>query len=116
MNQSIAGLTLAVAGCLVVSLQAPSSAAGSGWQQLEGLAREAYAAGHLKEAEENYSNAIAQIEKSGKSQQDLARCLTGLAAVYTQEGKVENAERLYKRSLEILTRALGTNNSGLIQT
>ncbi|MCW5205462.1 tetratricopeptide repeat protein [Desulfobulbus sp. F5] len=75
----------------------------SAWQM-------AYQMGEYQQAEEWLEHLLAIWEQEGKEDAELALALNDLALVYMSQGRYEEAELRYKRSLEIWEEKLGKDH------
>ncbi|WP_417913250.1 tetratricopeptide repeat protein [Candidatus Electronema sp. TJ] len=72
--------------------------------------------GDYQRAEEWLEHLLAIREQEGKEDEALALALNDLAVVYYSQGRYEEAEPLYKRSLEIWEKALGKEHPHVAAT
>ncbi len=80
------------------------------WETHNDAGKEAYQAGRYAEAEKQFKFALAEAERLGPSDWRLATSLNNLAGLYDTQGKCEEAEPLFKRSLAIRENALGPDH------
>lgn len=90
----------------------PGYSQGPGWRKHMQAGRIAFDKRDLGRAEKAFQAAIKEAERSGPNL-PLAESLDGLAEVYIAQGKKNEAEPLYKRSLEIREKALGPDHLDL---
>ena len=86
------------------------------WQDYQAKAKAAFENGHLADAEQFYSAAISEGEKARAGTEDISALLSGLAAVYAQLCKPDQAAQLYRKSLHTLEKSFGPDDPRLIQT
>ena len=72
--------------------------------------------GEYQQAEEWLEHLLAIWEQEGEEDEALALALNDLAVVYNSQGRYEEAEPLYKRSLEIWEKALGKEHPHVAAT
>jgi tetratricopeptide (TPR) repeat protein len=80
------------------------------WAASNDAGAKAYQQGRLAEAESLFKDAVTKAETLVPEDMRLASCLNNLAATYVDEGKRELAEPLYKRSMRIEDRAVGSDD------
>ncbi len=95
--------------CIGVS-SPPVSAQETIWETYNQDGKKAYEAGRYTEAEKLLKLALAEAEKFGSSDPRMATSLNNLAALYDTQGKYDQAEPLYRRSLAIREKALGPDH------
>jgi len=78
-----------------------AAAAADPWQLYQDQGTLAYSEGRTAEAETAFQKAIAEAKKAHPVDVRLADSLSGLAAVYREEHRHEESERLYKKALTI---------------
>ena len=86
------------------------------WLNYQRAAETALQQGQIVSAEDLYRKAVDEAEKSSVTPEEFSKCLNGLAAVLCLEDKTEEAQALYKKSLNNLERAFGANDTKLVQT
>lgn len=77
------------------------------WEQFMELASRAFARGALDECEMHWKAALQAAERFGENDGRLAKTLEGLAIVYWNQQKLQEAESLCIRALNIYTNAHG---------
>ena len=86
--------------------------AGIEWDLLNKEVMELYSAGNYDHAVIVAQKALRVAEQNGGSG-DVATSLNNLAQLYDTQGDYAKAEPLYKRSLAILEKALGSDHPGV---
>jgi tetratricopeptide (TPR) repeat protein len=76
----------------------------------------AYTMGEYQRAEEWLEHLLAIREQEGKENTELASALNDLALVYADQSRYEEAEPLYRRSLEIKEKTLGKDHPSVATT
>ncbi|MFZ5864081.1 MAG: tetratricopeptide repeat protein [Nitrospirota bacterium] len=79
-----------------------------GWHQQSGVS--AYNRGDYYKAEREFTTAIAEAEYPGQPMTSLTRSISSLANLYRVVGMIDDAERLYRRALEIRLQTLGPDH------
>jgi tetratricopeptide (TPR) repeat protein len=77
------------------------------WEKHMTTAAKAYQQGRYTDAERSFQATVKEAEAFGPQDLRLATSLNNLAALYHQQGKYDEAEPLYKRSLAIVEKSLG---------
>jgi tetratricopeptide (TPR) repeat protein len=90
----------------------PSS---TSWQELTKQGLHKFEEGDLRTAEEIYKKAL-QIAESLSDNHKIAASLNNLAAVYRDEGKYNDAESLYLKSLEVHREEMGSGQGEIATT
>ncbi|MBI3928782.1 MAG: tetratricopeptide repeat protein [Armatimonadetes bacterium] len=80
------------------------------WETFLTLGREAYERGDLEQAVEAFGAAANTAEQFGQQDGRLAMSLNNLATCLQASGRPEEAVPLFRRTLEITTRGLGTEH------
>src|SRR5690554_6417970 len=102
---------------LVGSLTIPLAAADeSSWRTYQRLGEEAFRNGHLNRAEQLFKEALTAAEDSHLDSKDISDSLNALAGVLSEQGKPDEAEQHYRRSLNLLEKAYGQHSPELVQT
>ncbi len=96
--------------CLTLAAAAYTLVRGGHWETLNATGIEAYERGDYSEAEKQWSAALKEADEFGAEDPRLATSLNNLADLYRLQGRYAEAEPLYKRSLEILEKALGAEH------
>lgn len=91
-------------------MPAPASNRDQQWVHSMTAGQLAYEAGRYNEAERQLKVALANAEKFGPKDLRLASTLNRLAQVYHDQGKYTQAEPLYRRSLTLVEKALGSSH------
>ncbi len=95
-------LVLAAAGLLWLSLPAFSETAEDAWVASNKHTGELAKSGHLQEAFKNAQKVLAQARAVwGFKNLNTAKAMNNLANLYVQADKLDSAEELYLKSLEI---------------
>ena len=81
------------------------------WKQNNIKGLKAYQQGRYKEAEKLFLVAIQNAKDFGLQDARLATSFNNLAEVYRNQGKLAEAEPLYKQSLEIWEKSLGPEHA-----
>ncbi len=99
---------------LLFSMSSLTYAQGAGieWDLLNKEVMELYSAGNYDHAVIVAQKALRVAEQNGGSG-DVATSLNNLAQLYDTQGDYAKAEPLYKRSLAILEKALGSDHPGV---
>src|SRR6476646_4895447 len=71
------------------------------WEELSDRGTEAYQRGAYPEAEKSYADALSQASNFGEWDDRVAASLSGLATAYRAEGKYSQAEKLYRRAIDL---------------
>jgi tetratricopeptide (TPR) repeat protein len=74
----------------------------------------AFQQGDYIEAERRWTSALREAETFGPGDPRIAASLTNLAVSYSDQGRYAEAEPLYKRSLAIYEKALGSEHLGVV--
>lgn len=82
----------------------------SSWEQLDSAGTAFYKSGQYPEAETQHRAALQQLENAPPDDTRLAVSLNNLAMDYEAEGKYDQAEPLFRRSLEIREKLLGAQS------
>ncbi|MCH8267055.1 MAG: tetratricopeptide repeat protein [Acidobacteria bacterium] len=90
--------------------------AGSPWESYIQAGEAAYEQGNYAEAEKQFLAALQEAENFGPEDPRLATSLNNLAVVFRAQGKYEEAEPLYQRSLAIDEKALGPEHPKVATT
>jgi tetratricopeptide (TPR) repeat protein len=85
------------------------------WQLCTKKAEEALSRNDKVAAEANYKIAIAEAEKLGEDNPGVAASTANLADFYYVQGEGNKADDLYKRSLAVQEKTLGTEHADLIK-
>ncbi len=85
------------------------------WERLTQEAQTAQQQGDQTKAENSYKAAIAEAEKIGFENPAQARAIANLADFYYVQGDGAQADQLYRRSLAMQEKALGTEHVDLVQ-
>ena len=83
---------------------------GTEWETRMAGAVKAYQQGRTKDAERAFLAALKEAERFGPADPRLATSLNNLGVLYKTQGKYEEAESFYKRSLSIDEKALGAEH------
>ena len=78
-------------------------------------AEDAYQQGKYAEAEKQLLTALQEAENFGPEDPRLAASLNNLAALYQAQGRSAEAEKLFKRALAIVEKALGPEHPTVAQ-
>ena len=111
MRAKTAWLLLAIL-CLASFAVAQDTA----WEKYMKAGMEAYQQGQYAEAEKQFSAALKEAEKFGEQDPRVGSSLNNLAALYQVQGKYGEAEPLYRRSLAIREKALGSEHREVAQS
>ena len=95
--------------CLVTGA-ASAEAQNSLWETYNDSGKQAYEAGEYAKAQKLFESALKEAEGFGPNDPRLATSLNNLAELYRAQGKYDQAEPLYKRSLAIREKALGPDH------
>ena len=95
--------------CLVTGA-ASAEAQNSLWETYNDSGEQAFEAGEYAKAQKLFESALKEAEGFGPSDPRLATSLNNLALLYATQGKYDQAEPLYKRSLAIREKALGPHH------
>jgi len=105
-SRTLRALTLGLA--LLVS--GPAFAGEAEWKSHMNAGAAAYQRGDYNSAAASLTAALKEAESFGEADQRLAVTLNNLASLYETQGRYAEAERLYRRSLEIYEKALGPDH------
>jgi tetratricopeptide (TPR) repeat protein len=86
------------------------------WETQNEAGRRFFGRGDLARAEQAFAAAIREAEQLGAGDLRLATSLANLAQLKLRQRHHDEAERLFRRSLEIRERALGHDHASLVQT
>ena len=78
------------------------------WRKYSQAGSAAYRQGNYAEAVKQFGAALKEAKRFGEDDTRLATSLNNLALLYEAQGKYAKAEPLYKRSLAISEKALGS--------
>ena len=98
-------------GC---SLFTTASGPAARWQKYYDAGKAAYQDERYTEAQRMFAAAVAEAETFGDQDERLGRSLNNLAAAYTVQGRYNEAEPLYRRSLAILEKSRGPTHPDLV--
>ena len=93
-----------------------SSALDTLWETYTESGISAYERGDYATAERQHTAAVKEAQKFSSQDTRLAISLNNLAQTYVTEARYREAEPLYKRSLTILERAVGSNHSDVAKS
>src|SRR5262249_54733017 len=93
------------------------------WEQHLAKGRQFRAQGSYKEAEAEYLAAVQAASVFGPESPKLARCWNNLGALYQDQGRYDEAEKLYRQATAVWERAPGSmedlaatlNNLGVVE-
>lgn len=102
---------LCVSGAL---LAATALGADDLWQELNAKGKRAYEHGRLGEAEEWFLKALEEAQSLETEKARLVTSLNNLAALYASEGRYDEAELHYQRSLALLEELQGPKHPDLL--
>jgi tetratricopeptide (TPR) repeat protein len=105
------GMALALAVCPLSVL-----ASASAWQESVAKGDAAINQQSLKQAEDYFRQAVKEVGQAPHSVKDMADCLNKLANALTLEGKIEEAEKIYQRSIKQLQQSFGLSSTELLPT
>jgi len=107
----IFSLCAAVSGSLVISVSSAKA-------DVEALLKEAEAnqqQNKMSDAERDYQNALREAEKSGQQSPQLIDCIDKIAAFYKTNGRVQQADNLYQRTLRLKQQVYGRESEQVAQ-
>lgn len=105
-----------LASLCLFAIASSSLALNADWRQYQSLGEQAYSDGRLGQAEQLFQQAVQSAESSRSSNKDLSSCLNGLAGVYCEQARPDEAIQLYKRSLRLLQHSYGNSSPDLVVT
>ena len=94
----------------------PATTAELTWEQYNETGRRLFAEGNLPAAEEAFSAAIAEAERTDADPLQLASSVSNLAQLKYQQKDSLKAEELFRRALEIRERTLGPDDKSVISS
>lgn len=106
----IAGIGLAVLGCLSVAGSSSTS-----WQDEADQAAAAFDSGEVSAAQERLRRALELAEQQGAPPVERARLLTLLGKTYDSEGESQQAVRSFGRALEVAAEATASDELLLLR-
>ena len=86
------------------------------WETQNEAGRRFFGRGDFARAEQAFAAAIREAEQLGAADLRLATSLANLAQLKLRQKKHDDAERLFRRSLQIRETALGPDHASLVQT
>jgi tetratricopeptide (TPR) repeat protein len=86
------------------------------WETQNEAGRRFYGRGDFARAEQAFAAAIREAEQLGPGDLRLATSLANLAQLKLRQRNFDEADRLFRRSLQIREAALGTDHASLVQT
>ena len=105
MIRKVSWLLVGILCLVLVLIQAPTQE--TQWRKHLAAGAKAHQEGRYSDAVNSFQAAAKDAEAFGPQDPRLATSLNNLARVYHQQGKYNEAEPLYKRSLAIVEKALG---------
>ncbi len=109
MKRTITGLLLAGVLGLALAVQT-ACIQQTPWEKANAAGMEAYQQARYGEAKKWWFAALEEAENFGPDDQRLATSLNNLGLLYQTQGKYAQAEPLYKRSLAIWEKGLGSEH------
>jgi tetratricopeptide (TPR) repeat protein len=86
----------------------------SSWERYNIAGQQALSAGKPLDAETQFKLAIQEAESMGPNEPKIATSMSALANAYRQQGKYADAEPMYKKAVETMSRIKGPTCQELI--
>jgi len=86
----------------------------SSWERYNIAGQQALSAGRPTEAENQFRMAITEAESMGPNEPKIAQSMSALANCLRQQGKFADAEPMYKKAVETMSRIKGPTCQELI--
>ena len=86
------------------------------WETQNEAGRRFFGRGDFARAEQAFAAAIREAEQLGAADLRLATSLANLAQLKLRQKNYDEADRLFRRSLQIRESALGPDHASLVQT
>lgn len=86
------------------------------WEKYRQAGYDAITQGNLDAAEDLFRQALNAVQRVPHKPIDVVKCQNSLARAFTLQARAEEAESMFKRSLDILRRAYGAKSPELVQT
>ena len=88
----------------------------SSWETLLEQGKQAYQSGRFREAKDSFANCVAEAQKSGVSDQHLAKGLTCLGKLCSELAHYDQAQENFERALQIHRTSSEPNLADMAQT
>ena len=122
----VAGLGITMSACTESTEKATSTSTTTStaevvteqavWQKMTSDGDAAKAAKDYKKAEASYQAAIEEAKKLGETDPAFSKTTANLADFYYAQGDGQQADKLYKQSLQVREKAVGLEHADLIQS
>jgi tetratricopeptide (TPR) repeat protein len=86
----------------------------SSWERYNIAGQQALSAGKPLDAEAQFKLAIQEAESMGPNEPKIAQSMSALANAYRQQGKYADAEPMYKKAVETMSRIKGPTCQELV--
>ncbi len=106
----------ALVGAVLLAGSAPAVAAEATWRSHVAVAGKAYGRGEYRAAEQALLASLAAVRKSHPDGPEIAAVTNNLAIVYQTMGRLDQAETLLRRTVEVWRRTLGPDHANLARS
>ena len=106
----------ALVGAVLLAGSAPAVAAEATWRSHVAVAGKAYGRGEYRAAEHELLAALAAVQKRHPDGPEIAAVTNNLAIVYQTMGRLDEAEPLLRRTVEVWRRTLGPDHANLARS